>query len=642
MAFPLSPGINISEIDLSTVIPSLSTSTGAFAGNFSWGPVNEVVTVSDENSLKTLFGTPSEDNYVDWFTAANFLAYSNNLKLVRATNEDSSKNATANGTVGVLIQNQIDFESNHSDGANTYGAFAARCPGAKGNGLYVSICPNSNAFSANVSTLGSAFSSGWTNTNSTVINTSGDLSAHVKVGDQVALQTATITTSYSEVTNVNSSAITVSTAYSANVATGSGILRRWKYHGYFTDAPDTSDYVARMGGSNDEMHVIVIDAGAKFTSANNTILEKYAFVSKASDAKVYDGSPNYYKDVVNQRSKYLWSLSHPELANVLSWGASASGTSFKETSTDQNYYVTLGAGADGTLVDADYITAYDKFADTSTVDISLMMAGSSSSAVQQSVISNIVEVRKDCVFFVSPLMDSVVNNPGLEVDDVLTDRQSLTTGSSFVVMDSGWKYQYDKYNGKYRWLPLNADVAGTCARTDYDRDPWFSPAGISRGQIKNVIKLSWNPTAGQRDSLYLQGVNPVVTFPGEGTILYGDKTLQSRPSAFDRINVRRLFIVLEKIISKAARSTLFEFNDTFTRAQFVNLVEPFLRDVQGRRGITDFRVVCDDSNNTPEIIDRNEFVGDIYIKPARSVNFIQLNFIAVRTDVIFDEIVGQY
>lgn len=640
MAFPLSPGINVSEVDLSTVIPSLATSIGAFAGNFTWGPTNEVVTITDENKLKSSFGVSTDNNFEDWYTAANFLAYSSNLKLVRAINTSTAKNATANGTVGVLVENRIDYDTNHSSGANTYGAFAARCPGALGNGLFVSICPNANSFASNVSIDSTSVTDGWTN-NSTSITVTEDVTAYVKVGDLVALQKNSTTTNYSEVTAVDADTITVATAISGNIPTGAGILRRWKYWGEFTEAPGTSAYTAKANGANDEMHIIVIDASAKFSSANNTVLEKYSFVSKASDAKVYDGSLNYYKEVVNQRSQFLWSLAHPALANTLSWGSSASGTTFLETNANQNYYVTLGAGANGTLTDADYITAYDNFNNPSTSDISLVMAGSTNQTVQNHVISNIIESRKDCVFFVSPQRNSVVNNPGQELTDVLADRQDLGTGSSYVVMDSGWKYQYDKYAAKYRWVPLNGDIAGLCARTDYERDPWYSPAGLSRGQIKNVIKLAWNPTSGERDSIYLKGINPVVTFPGEGTMLYGDKTLQSYPSAFDRINVRRLFIVLEKIIAKAARSTLFEFNDTFTRAQFRNLVEPFLRDVQGRRGITDFRVVCDETNNTPEVIDRNEFVGDIYLKPARSINYIQLRFTSVRTDVNFDEIVGR-
>ena len=280
------------------------------------------------------------------------------------------------------------------------------------------------------------------------------------------------------------------------------------------------------------------------------------------------------------------------------------------------------------------------FESAEAVDVSLLIGGPADSTVVAEL-HDIVESRKDCLAFISPEKADVVNNAGSESTDAIAYRDTLTS-SSFLVMDSNWKYQYDKYNDKYRWVPCNADVAGTCARTDQQRDPWYSPGGLNRGILKNVIRLAWNPTQANRDSLYQKGINPIVSFAGEGTVLFGDKTMLSKPSAFDRINVRRLFIVLEKAISRAARYSMFEFNDQFTRAQFVNLVEPFLRDVQGRRGITDFRVVCDESNNTGQVIDRNEFVGDIYIKPARSINFIQLNFVAVRTGVSFNEVVGQF
>ena len=284
--------------------------------------------------------------------------------------------------------------------------------------------------------------------------------------------------------------------------------------------------------------------------------------------------------------------------------------------------------------------AYDLFANGDEVDVSLLLTGSANSTVQ-GYVGNIAITRKDCIAFVSPPKTAVVNNAGSESSAVISFRDSLTS-SSYAVIDSGYKYQFDKYNNVYRWVPLNGDVAGLCARTDQERDPWFSPGGLNRGVLRNVVKLAWNPTKANRDDMYVKGINPVVSFPGEGTILFGDKTMLSKPSVFDRINVRRLFIVLEKSIARAARSTMFEFNDQFTRAQFVNLVEPFLRDVQGRRGITDFRVVCDTTNNTSQVIDSNQFVGDIYIKPARSINFIQLNFVAVRTGVDFTEVVGKF
>jgi phage tail sheath protein FI len=300
----------------------------------------------------------------------------------------------------------------------------------------------------------------------------------------------------------------------------------------------------------------------------------------------------------------------------------------------------MSAGADGTIGNTEVTSAYNQFAGEDAVQLSLLISGPGNATIAASLIS-LVESRKDCMVFLSPTKTSVVNNAGAEAASILSFRAGLAS-SSYAVLDSGYKYQYDKYNDVYRWVPLNGDIAGVCARTDQDRDPWYSPGGSTRGSIKNVIKLAWNPTKADRDNLYVQGINPVVTFQGEGTILFGDKTMLNRPSVFDRINVRRLFIVLETTIARAARSTMFEFNDQFTRAQFVNLVEPFLRDVKGRRGITDFRVVCDATNNTPDIVDNNQFVGDLYIKPARSINFIQLNFVAVRTGVSFEEIVGKF
>jgi phage tail sheath protein FI len=561
MAFQLSPGVNVSEIDLTTVIPSVATSTGAFVGPFAWGPIGEVTTISDEVRLVNTFGKPDSDNYEYWFSAANFLAYGNNLKIVR-TQGVGALNATSNGT-GLLIKNEDDYNDNHSSyAAGAYGdtgGWAARYAGSLGNSLRVSM----------------ADANTW------------------------------------------------------NV---------WTYASQFSATPNTSSYVASRGGANDEVHIVVVDEDGLWTGTSGTVLEKYAFVSKASDAKDDSGNSNYYKDVVNKQSQYIWSLSHPtNLGTGTAWGSVANTSAFKLfTSNSAN---SLSAGTVGTSGTANVTTGWDSFKNAESVDVSLLVTGTGNSTVASYVISNIAESRKDCVAFISPEKADCVDNAGNEVTDIKAFRNGLTS-SSYAFLDSGYKYQYDKYSDVYRWIPLNGDIAGLCVRTDNERDPWFSPGGFNRGQIKNVIKLSWNPTKANRDDLYQVGVNPVVSFPGEGTVLYGDKTLLSKPSAFDRINVRRLFITLEKAISRAARFSLFEFNDQFTRAQFVALVEPFLRDVQGRRGITDFRVVCDDTNNTGEVIDRNEFVGDIYIKPARSINFIQLNFVAVRTGVSFNEVVG--
>jgi phage tail sheath protein FI len=568
MAFQLSPGVNVSEIDLTTIVPSVPTSIGAFAGPFAWGPIGVITTISDEVRLADTFGTPNSTVYEYWFSAANFLAYSNNLKVVRAASIASTLNAVANTTAAaaVLIKNDDDWLANYSSGSVARGEFAARYAGALGNSLLVSMA-DANSYST------------------------------------------------------------------------------WAYATQFQTTPNTSTFVANQGGANDEIHIIVVDEDGKFTGTQGTVLEKYAYVSKASDAKDDSGNTNYYVNVLANKSRYIHWLSHPTgnttatYANASSnWGSAASNVPF--TKLAANVTLSLASGADGTVSTANVVTAYDLFDPAESVDINLVVSGPADATVAASLIS-MAETRKDCLVFLSPEKADCVDNANDEVTDIKAYRDTLTS-TSYAVLDANWKYQYDKYNDVYRWVPLNGDIAGLCARTDLERDPWFSPGGLNRGIIKNSIKLAWNPTKTNRDDLYVKGINPIVTFQGEGTVLFGDKTLLSKPSAFDRINVRRLFIVLEKAIARAARFSLFEFNDQFTRASFVNLVEPFLRDVQGRRGIYDFRVVCDESNNTPEVIDRNEFVGDIYIKPARSINFIQLNFVAVRTGVSFDEVVGKF
>ena len=635
MAFQLSAGVNVSEVDLTTIVPSVATSIGAFAGPFAWGPTNEVVTISDEVRLASRFGNPNSTNYEYWFSAANFLAYTNNLKIVRAANTAySTLNASANTNGAILIQNEDDYEGNHATANTTNGPMVAKCPGALGNSLRISMCPSSQAFSSNLTVTDSLRANAVTAGDTTInVNGTPNAAANLIAGDLISVDGGT---SYIRVESVNATAIITTTA-PGTVVVGTAVLRKWQYADQFKVAPGTSDYATSKSGANDEIHIIVLDEDGNFTGTANNVVEKWAFVSKAADAKDSTGSSIYYRNVLNDQSEYVWWTGHqPGAAN---WGSNAQGTTFTQISVP--FYASLSGGADGTITTANVVSAYSQFANADSVDISLIISGPANQAIATSLISNIAEVRKDCLVFLSPERSDVVNNPGNEVTDSLAYRDSLTS-TSFAVMDSGWKYQYDKYNDTYRYVPLNGDIAGLCARTDLERDPWYSPGGLNRGIIKNVIKLAYNPTKTNRDDLYVKGINPVVSFQGEGTVLFGDKTMLSKPSAFDRINVRRLFVVLEKSIARAARFSLFEFNDQFTRAQFVALVEPFLRDVQGRRGITDFRVVCDETNNTPEIIDRNEFVGDIYIKPARSINFIQLNFVAVRTGVSFDEVVGQF
>ena len=568
MSFQVSPGVNVSEIDLTSAIPAVSVSTGAFAGAFNWGPALVPVTVTSEVELAAKFGSPDNNTAASFFTSANFLSYSNDLKVVRAQ-AAGANNASANNVLGVRIPNyDYYFNNQYTSSTGTPGyPWAARCLGALGNSLEVIVW---------------ASAAQWT-------------------GD----------------------------------TTG--------FAGVFDFAPGTSQDVANrsgFAGANDELHIAVVDVYGHFTGTPNTVLEKFASVSAIADAVTSDGTSNYYKEVIYRRSKYVYWTGIPQ-ANTSGWGKNAAevtGNNFVGHDATALTEILVG-GADGVVSDGNTTTAMAVFTNPEFIDISLLMTGSASNVVATYAVQ-LAEARKDCVAFFSPTLAATqdITDPSVAI---LTWANGVYR-SSYGVMDSGWKYQYDKYNDMYRWVPLNGDIAGLCARTDNVRDPWWSPAGLQRGTVKNVVRLAFNPNKAQRDTLYKAGINSVVSFPGEGTLLFGDKTFQNRPSAFDHINVRRLFIVLEKAIAKAARSSLFEFNDDFTRAQFVSIVEPFLRTVKGRRGVYDYKVVCDTTNNTPDIIDGNQFVGDIYIKPARSINFIQLNFVAVRTGVSFDEVVGKF
>jgi hypothetical protein len=427
---------------------------------------------------------------------------------------------------------------------------------------------------------------------------------------------------------------------------GTSLTRQWEYFNVVESAPGVSSSMTNAGRTvADEVSVVVVDEDGLISGTPGQVLEIYQNLSRATDAKKDDGTTNYYKTAINDFSRWIWATKDRAGA------ASATLADLADSTNTTPYTKSFVRGADGATEGdvsmAALGAAYDLFADASTVDISLLLQGKATGAndvqLANYLIDNIAEVRKDCVVFVSPAYSDVVgvNTENAQAQNIV-DFRRLLRNTSYAFLDSGYKYQYDKYADMYRYVPLNGDIAGLTARSDSLRDPWFSPAGFTRGQIRNLVKLAFSPGKNDRDLLYKNDVNPVVTFPGQGTVLYGDKTLLGRSSAFDRINVRRLFIVLEKAIATASNSTLFEFNDEFTRSQFVNLVEPYLRDVQGRRGIFDFRVVCDETNNTAEVIDSNRFVGDIYIKPAKSINFIQLNFVAVRSGVEFNEIAGQF
>ena len=668
MAFLVSPGVQVNEVDLTNVVPAVATSIGAIAGAFEKGPVSTIVNISSEEELVEIFGKPqgSSNQFETFFSAANFLKYTDSLKVVRA--ESALVNAGANS--GVLIRDLDHYDASFSTGQGSNGEWTARTAGTWANGIKVEICATATAFEQDLSTNNLVNQADVAVGDTTIAVDDADASGYAfNVGDLISFYSDTANTvsvddfNEYEVTAINTStnALTVrlkddpsGAGLQTAIPNDSKIKRRWKYADQFSGAPGTSDYNTNNGrGSGDELHVIVADGTGDITgydtdTAGNRakgVIEAFGNMSKNSGAKGPQGDSIYYADVIRAKSNFIYWTDHISAGS--NWGTDTTST---YTAVDTITIDELTGGTDDYATTAGEIElAYDKFKDTESEDINLVIGGSSSIVADTStghdthvtMITNLVEGRKDCVGFVSPYRSATVGvtTSAKQASNVRV-AADLCPSSSYMVFDSGYMYMYDKYNDAYRFVPLNGSVAGLCANTDQVADAWFSPAGYTRGTVRGAIKLSFNPDKADRDILYQARVNPVVNFPGQGVTLFGDKTAQTKPSAFDRINVRRLFLVLEKAIATAAKFQLFEFNDEFTRAQFRSLIEPFLRDVQGRRGITDFLVKCDASNNTGSVIDRNEFVADIFVKPARSINFITLNFVATRTGVAFSEVGG--
>ena len=787
MAFQVSPGVEVKEIDLTTIVPAVSTTATGFAGFFEYGPIGQRITVNNVNDLRRVFRDPSNANASAWFTAANFLGYGGNLKVVRVVNEDSSKNA--GDVAGFLVKNEDHYESfastdgiaaaslggnnyvakyaggstqdqsklygnslkvsvsnrtevgveligNQSDGANT-NSVSGHVPGASdttsfflplssgtanaevnqdllrvgannrtitgvtqgfaevnfvgtgftnaataitlGTSIPASSCPP-NSFLRVIAGAGTTFGAtinGEGTTASIRKITSRALKPDGTVG-QITISSAFdgFAAGYSFDTNNGGTAarfdilgsIAVGATQSGQAGVTSGFIR-WRYADSFqTILPDSSATAVAAGCSFDLVNIAVIDEDGFFTGTKETVLETFDGVSVAQNAKDGLGRSLFYPTRINETSQFVWWGDHVDddlgQSTGAPWGTNASSTitNGKYIQLTKNFYASLDNGVAHAPAGGDVITnGFELFEDDETVDISLLLAGDATGVQARSIV-DICDKRKDCVAFLSPPKTALLTSTDAPRDakvqtaNIVAYRkgedagpnggsedystENLNVSSSYAVLDSGYKYQFDRFNDVFRYVPLNGDVAGIAVRSDFATETWFSPAGFNRGQVRDIVKLALNPKKPQRDDLYLNGINPVVSFPGQGTILFGDKTMLAKPSAFDRINVRRLFIVLEKAIATAAKFSLFEFNDAFTRAQFKNLIEPFLLDVQSRRGLIDFKVVCDESNNTPEIIDRNEFVADIFIKPNRSINFITLNFIATRTGVNFDEIAG--
>ena len=677
MAFLSSPGVHVREIDLTNVVPSVATTIGAIAMPAFKGPVSEITTIGSEEDLLKVFGKPNSSNFEWWFTASSFLQYSDQLKVVRP----ASGFLNAGEASGVLIKNDTiylaDYWTESGDGTVTSNDWYARTAGTWGNSLGVQVCPSATVYEQHLTdqnqTKGSSSAIG--DTSITVDNidasgyalTVGDLLSFSSVdavsdastfayiaGDEGNEYQVTAVNTGNNIATIRLSGDPNGAGLKAAIPLNSYVRRRWAFYNLFEGPPGTSQWATdNSRGTNDELHIVVYDTTGDITGfdydvagqATNSVIERYSKLSKCPVAKTAQGGSNYYVDVIFRQSSYIYWGDH--IAAGTNWGTDTTTT---YTAVNIVTVVSLTGGTDDYSVTAGELDlAYGLFEDTENIDINLVLSGPSSGVADTTsgmdthgtMITDLVELRKDCVAFISPYRAGVVNiaTSIAQTANVIKGFDTLPS-SSYVVYDSGYKYIYDKYNDVYRYVPLNGDTAGLCANADKVADPWYSPAGYNRGHVRGAIKLAFNPKNSERDQLYRKRVNSVVNFPGQGVLLFGDKTALSKPSAFDRINVRRLFLVLEKAIATAAKYMLFEFNDEFTRAQFRNMVEPFLRDVQGRRGIFDFKVVCDSTNNTGEVIDRNEFIGDIYIKPARSINFITLNFIAVRTGVSFSEVGG--
>ena len=764
MAFQVSPGVAVAEIDLTTRVPIPSISDGALAGNLTWGPLEEPKLVTNEDELVTMFGKPNGNTFKTFFTAASFLTYSNKLRIVRAANTSSAKNAVTGGTA-ILIRNDKEYQNTYESTTTSGTSFAAKHPGTLGNSLKVSMCMADRA-NTKVSPDGTVTLAGNTdvaltgtfaNSNSTTqvtgtasladgelrigdvivhgsntgvvtaitsnlvftvstdsdeavglgggssmsgatlvrkkrssfkepaVNMLGTISAsassnvvtgvgtnftrQIHVGDIIETSDSTSQTIRKKVTAVtNTTSLTVSTEYARSVSTAN-FKREWEYSSDFASPPLTSVYAYNKTTSKDvgdEIHVVLVDEDGEITGSKDKrgdslvqskqVIESYESVSVANGATGTTGQPLFYKEVINDSSNWIRWADHDAMGDAHQDGGAASityawGNTLDQGNTSAKFQGSFsGAGANGIMTksfsggvdgfsdnDSDEIGAYSYFKDPAKIDVSLLMSGEASNTLATYLVNEIAEFRKDCVVFISPEEADVVNKESSEVTNAIARRNELPS-SSYAIMDGNYKYIFDRYNSVYRYVPLNGDIAGLCARSD-NTNPFISPAGFTRGNI-NAIQLAYVPNQAERDDLYLNGINPVASFPGKGKVLFGDKTMLARPSSFDRINVRRLFIILEKAIANAAENLLFEFNDDFTRLNFVSIIEPFLRDVQARRGIEDFRVICDGTNNTPAVINRNEFRGDIFIKPTKSINFIGLNFVAVASGVEFSEVVN--
>jgi hypothetical protein len=644
MASQTSPGIIVQERDFTNSrLQETITNVGALAAPFSQGEVGVAKLITSEKELVETFGKPNGDNYEFWFTASEFLNYGGNLQVARIGSNVAGylTNANDGAVATVSLENLADYEANFESTAQTF-KFAAKTPGTWGNALKV-VSIDAGADQILTLANGVAFSQGDAVTDGTASgkayeDNSGDttkVAVVLDAGSPKFIKNGTVSTE-----NVDA----VVDWYDEQYAVAG--LIKWNA---IAPRPGTSPYASERGGSNDEIHFAVIDETGGITGTSNTILEKILYTSKAPGAKTTEGEGNFFKSVVKGRSKYVYVTAYESVA-VYSEGGLVDIADGNDATSEFKLYgpksYTLSAGTDyqNYNVGNETQTYLDVFSDTETMFIDYILCGPSTLAKANTLI-NLANTRKDCIAFISPqrsdVLGSSASTAAAQTENVVDFFEAISDSSSYAVFDNNYKYIYDRFNDTYRWIPVGCDMAGLCVNTTEVAEAWYSPAGFNRGNLRNAVKIAYNPNQSQRDELYSKRVNPIVSFPGQGIVLFGDKTALRSPSAFDRINVRRLFLILERTIKEFSKSVLFELNDVTTRTNFTTQVNNYMRDIQARRGMTDFLVVADESNNTPDVIDRNEFVADIYIKPSRSINFITLTFVATRTGVSFDEVIGR-
>jgi len=587
-----SPAVVVREIDLTGGVPNVQSTTGAIAGNFNWGPINVATKIANEAELVSTFAAPDNNNTAPFLSASQFLRYSSAMYVTRAADSSAVNSYALNGSLATGDSIEITKVWDFSQFENSETSIAA-------------------------------------------------IVSYDSVGAEADANIAFLARYAGELGN----SIKVSVFHAGGDSAADSDFQAWDYSAEFDARPATSLAATAQGSRNDELHVVVIDEDGKLSGTKGTVLERFAFLSGISGAKSSQGQSVYAKDVINNASEYVYMFNFNDAAVTAGAGSAAQANTNYGTDGQAVEYSLVNGNDGATIQNGDLFEAYATFADKDQIEVDFIIAPGMNTRIDQvATVNELVSIatrRKDCVVVTSPARSDIIgiNSDATKVTNAVTTTASFTR-SSYLIVDNNYLKVYDKYNDNYEFIPAASTVAGAMAATDINRAAWFSPAGSRRGQMLGITSLAYSPTKGQRDTLYKAGINPIANIPGQGALLFGDKTFLGRVSAFDRINVRRLFLVLERAIGRAAEQVMFEFNDEFTRAEFVNIVEPVLREVQGRRGITDFRVVCDETNNTPAVIDRNEFKADIFIKPARSINYVTLSFVAVRTGVDFEEVVG--